>query len=85
MIKKLAVAATFAASTLISFSAVGATTPQPAERPSKDGPQRSEWDPIYPNCNECAFIPGESPAPGIPAPPGVWVCPTPMHYAICPF
>lgn len=85
MIKKIAVAAAFAfaASTLIGASIVGATTPHAVERTANE-PQQSEWDPIYPDCNECIWVTPSSPVDGVPPGAPVWVCPTPMHYSICP-
>lgn len=84
MLKKIAVAAVIAASSAISFSAVSATTPEPTSGSSKHAPQRSDWDPVYPDCRECVWVSSSPPAPGMPTPADVWVCPTPMHYNICP-
>jgi lipopolysaccharide biosynthesis regulator YciM len=53
MIKKLAVAATLAASMIVGVPSASAE----------------------PNCNECIYR----------ADLDTWVCPTPEHYAICPF
>lgn len=53
---------------------------------SKGSPPRlSSYDPEIPDCNECVFIPGKDYGDGTPVSPGVWVCPTAQHYAICPY
>ncbi len=74
MKKILGVMATLIASTMLVSVPVASATINTDQK----APQRSSWDPEIPNCGECVFLPDAG------FEEGVWICPTPQHYSICP-